>query len=100
MNRRGSGAEIRALFEKLRREIPGLVIRTSIIAGLPGEGEAEFEELCEFLEAGRDRKGGVFTYRRRKHSRRRERERVDSRNRRAKKRDPCRHTVPHHGRLQ
>jgi ribosomal protein S12 methylthiotransferase len=40
MNRRGSGAEIRALFEKLRREIPGLVIRTSIIAGLPGEGEA------------------------------------------------------------
>ena len=46
MNRRGSGEEIRALFRTLRERIPGLVLRTSLIAGLPGEGEAEFEELC------------------------------------------------------
>ncbi len=48
MNRRGTGEDIRVLFKKLRERIPGLVIRTSLIAGLPGEGEAEFEELCEF----------------------------------------------------
>ena len=45
MNRRGTGSEIRALFRTLRERIPGLVLRTSLIAGLPGEGEAEFEEL-------------------------------------------------------
>ena len=49
MNRRGTGEEIRALFRTLRQRIPGLVLRTSLIAGLPGEGEAEFEELCAFL---------------------------------------------------
>ena len=42
MDRRGTGDEIRALFKKLRERIPGLVLRTSLIAGLPGEGEAEF----------------------------------------------------------
>ncbi len=62
MNRRGTGAEIRALFERLRREIPGLVLRTSIIAGLPGEGEAEFEELCQFLRQAKIERAGVFTY--------------------------------------
>ena len=40
MNRRGTGEEIRALFKKLRERIPGLVLRTSLITGLPGEGEA------------------------------------------------------------
>ena len=49
MNRRGTGGEIRALFRTLRGRIPGLVLRTSLIAGLPGEGEREFEELCTFL---------------------------------------------------
>ncbi|MCF0120908.1 MAG: 30S ribosomal protein S12 methylthiotransferase RimO, partial [Oscillospiraceae bacterium] len=49
MHRRGTGGEIRALFKKLRDRIPGLVLRTSLITGLPGEGEAEFEELCDFL---------------------------------------------------
>ena len=62
MNRRGSGEMIRELFARLRREIPGLVLRTSLITGLPGEGEAEFEELCGFLrEAGIER-AGVFPY--------------------------------------
>ena len=62
MNRRGSGEMIRALFARLRREIPGLVLRTSLITGLPGEGEAEFEELCGFLREARIERVGVFPY--------------------------------------
>ena len=62
MNRRGTGAEIRALFQTLRERIPGLVLRTSLIAGLPGEGEEEFEELCEFLREARIERAGVFPF--------------------------------------
>ena len=62
MNRRGTGGEIRALFQTLRERIPGLVLRTSLIAGLPGEGEAEFEELCEFLREARIERVGVFPF--------------------------------------
>ena len=62
MNRRGSGEMIRELFAKLRREIPGLVLRTSLITGRPGEGEAEFEELCAFLREARIERVGVFPY--------------------------------------
>ena len=62
MNRRGTGADIRTLFGKLRERIPGLVLRTSLIAGLPGEGEAEFEELCEFLREARIERVGVFPF--------------------------------------
>lgn len=62
MNRRGTGSEIRALFRTLRERIPGLVLRTSLIAGLPGEGEAEFEELCEFLKEARIERVGVFPF--------------------------------------
>jgi ribosomal protein S12 methylthiotransferase len=62
MNRRGTKAEIMALLQKLRTRIPGLVLRTSIICGLPGEGEKEFEELCDFLrETGMER-AGVFQF--------------------------------------
>ena len=60
MNRRGTGEEIRALFKKLRERIPGLVLRTSLITGLPGEGEAEFEELCDFLREAKIERAGVF----------------------------------------
>ena len=62
MNRRGTGAEIRALFRDLRRRIPGLVLRTSLIAGLPGEDEAAFEELCAFLKEARIERVGVFPF--------------------------------------
>ena len=62
MRRRGTGAEIRALFKTLRERIPGLVLRTSLITGLPGEGEAEFEELCEFLKEARIERAGVFPF--------------------------------------
>ena len=62
MNRRGTGDDIRVLFKKLRERVPGLVLRTSLIAGLPGEGEAEFEELCEFLKEARIERVGVFPF--------------------------------------
>ena len=62
MHRRGTGADIRALFRKLRAEIPGLVLRTSLIAGFPGETEADFEELCEFLQEYAIERAGVFPY--------------------------------------
>ena len=62
MNRRGNKAYLEQLFPKLRERIPGLVIRTSLIAGLPGEGEAEFEELCEFLRKYRLERVGAFAF--------------------------------------
>lgn len=62
MNRRGDGPFIRALLAKLRERIPGLVIRTSLITGLPGEGEAEFEELCDFLRQTRMERVGAFAF--------------------------------------
>ncbi|MGM9587722.1 MAG: 30S ribosomal protein S12 methylthiotransferase RimO [Candidatus Limivicinus sp.] len=62
MNRRGTGGEIRSLFKTLRERIPDLVLRTSLISGLPGEGEAEFEELCEFLKEARIERVGVFPF--------------------------------------
>ena len=62
MNRRGTGADIRRLFKTLRARIPGLVLRTSLISGLPGEGEAEFEELCAFLRDARIERVGVFPF--------------------------------------
>ena len=62
MNRRGDGAFLRELFAKLRARIPGLVIRTSLITGLPGEGEEEFQELCEFLRELRLERVGAFAF--------------------------------------
>ena len=62
MNRRGDGAFLRELFAKLRSRIPDLVIRTSLITGLPGEGEAEFQELCEFLRELRLERVGAFAF--------------------------------------
>ena len=62
MNRRGDGEFLRSLFAKLRSRIPGLVIRTSIITGLPGEGEEEFEELCQFLRELRLERVGAFAF--------------------------------------
>ncbi len=62
MNRRGDGAFLRELFAKLRSRIPGLVLRTSVITGLPGEGEEEFAELCEFLKEMRLERVGAFPF--------------------------------------
>ena len=62
MNRRGNSDYLKELFCKLRARIPGLVIRTSVITGLPGEGEEEFAELCEFIKAQRLERVGVFPF--------------------------------------
>ena len=62
MNRRGNCAYLEELFTKLRSRIPGLVLRTSLIAGLPGEGEAEFEELCDFLRRWKLERVGAFAF--------------------------------------
>jgi len=62
MNRRGDGPFLRELFTKLRSAVPDLVIRTSLITGLPGEGEEEFEELCQFLQEQRLERVGAFAF--------------------------------------
>ena len=62
MNRRGDKQLLEELFAKLRSRIPGLVIRTSLITGLPGEGEEEFEELCKFLKEQRLERVGAFAF--------------------------------------
>ena len=62
MNRRGDKALIVDLFAKLRARVPGIVLRTSVITGLPGEGEAEFEELCSFLKEQRLERVGAFPF--------------------------------------
>mgnify|MGYP001025730926 CR=1 FL=1 len=62
MRRRNTRAEIEALFAKLRKAMPDVVLRTSLICGLPGEGEAEFEELCHFLREQRIQRAGVFQF--------------------------------------
>ena len=62
MNRHDTGEEIHALFKKLREKIPGVVIRTSLIVGFPGETDEEFEELCDFLKENKIERAGVFVY--------------------------------------
>ena len=62
MNRRGNRRFLEDMFRKLRQRIPGLVLRTSLICGLPGEGEAEFEELCDFLREFKLERVGAFAF--------------------------------------
>ncbi len=62
MNRRDTKAALVELFAKLRQRIPGLVLRTSVITGLPYEDEAAFEELCEFLREMKIERAGVFPF--------------------------------------
>ena len=62
MHRRGDKKLIVDLFAKLRQRIPGLVIRTSLITGLPGEGEEEFQELCDFLREQKLERVGAFVF--------------------------------------
>ena len=62
MRRRSTKAEIETLLAKLRAAMPKVVIRTSLICGLPGEGEEEFEELCEFLKEQKIQRAGVFQF--------------------------------------
>ncbi|MBR0413957.1 MAG: 30S ribosomal protein S12 methylthiotransferase RimO [Clostridia bacterium] len=62
MNRRGDRQSLTALLQKIRKEIPDCIFRTTFICGFPGESEADFTELCEFVnEIGFDRMG-AFAY--------------------------------------
>ena len=62
MNRYDTRAEVETLLAKLRKRIPGIVIRTTFIVGFPGETDADFEELKEFVEQQRFENAGVFAY--------------------------------------
>lgn len=62
MHRPGNFDSMVALVQSLRDKIEGVVIRTSLIVGLPGETEDEFAELCEFLQIARIERAGVFEY--------------------------------------
>ena len=62
MNRRGDRESLMALIRKLRRRIPGVILRTTLIAGFPGETEEEFCELAEFVKEARFERLGCFPY--------------------------------------
>ena len=62
MQRRVNRAGTEELLARLREAIPGLALRTTFIVGAPGETEAEFAELCDFVRAARFERAGVFPY--------------------------------------
>ncbi len=62
MKRGASGDIFLKLIERIRATIPGVAIRTSMIAGFPGETEQDFETLCQFAEAAKFDRLGVFSY--------------------------------------
>src|SRR5579871_601384 len=62
MKRGASGDLFLKLIERIRRTIPGIAIRTSMIVGFPGETDADFDELCQFVQAARFDRLGVFSY--------------------------------------
>ena len=62
MNRHGNAALVRDTVAKLRREIPGVTLRTTAIVGFPGETREEFEELCAYLGEARFDRFGAFPY--------------------------------------
>ena len=62
MGRKGSPDRIRALLGRLRERIDGLVIRTALIVGFPGETEGDFEELLDFVKETRFERLGAFVY--------------------------------------
>mgnify|MGYP000946283986 CR=1 FL=1 len=62
MGRGGGRRETEALIRKMRAAVPGLVLRTTLIAGYPGETEAQFDELCSFVREMRFERLGCFAY--------------------------------------
>jgi len=62
MHRHVNGSWTRTLIRRLREEVPGVVLRTTMIVGHPGEGDAEFDELLDFLREARFERLGAFTY--------------------------------------
>ncbi len=62
MNRRGDRASLTALIKKIRAKVPGVILRTTLITGFPGETEGDFTELAEFVKEARFDRLGCFTY--------------------------------------
>ena len=62
MNRPGDSELLLSLVQKLRREIPGVILRTTVMVGFPGETDADFEKLCVFLKSARFDRLGVFAF--------------------------------------
>ena len=62
MNRHGGKALIMDAIRRLRRDVPGIVLRTTAMVGFPGEREEDFTELCEFVKEVRFERFGAFTY--------------------------------------
>ncbi len=62
MHRPGDEASLTALIEKIRDKIPGITLRTTLIAGFPGETEAQFEALCDFVKKTEFDRLGCFSY--------------------------------------
>lgn len=66
MNRKSDGESIRKVVAKIRKEIPNVIIRTTVMVGFPGETNEDFDELYEFIkEAKFDRLGAFHIQRRR-----------------------------------
>ena len=62
MNRQGSGKEYLQLIRRIREKIPGIALRTTLIAGFPGETQQDFEQLCDFVKEARFERLGCFAY--------------------------------------
>lgn len=62
MNRKSNGESIRKLITKIRKEIPNVIIRTTVMVGFPGETKENFEELYEFVKWVKFDRLGAFTY--------------------------------------
>ena len=62
MNRHGGATLIKETVKKLRREVPGIVLRTTAMVGFPGESDEDFSELCEYIKEAEFDRFGAFTY--------------------------------------
>jgi len=62
MNRHGTRADIESAIDRLRKEVPGIVLRTTAMVGFPGETEEDFTELCEFVKKTKFERFGAFTF--------------------------------------
>ncbi|MFH1825787.1 MAG: MiaB/RimO family radical SAM methylthiotransferase [bacterium] len=62
MNRHVTRSRIESLIKKIRRQIPTIALRTSVIVGYPGESDAEFSELVDFIKEVKFSRLGAFTY--------------------------------------
>ena len=62
MNRRGGSAAVYSAVKRLREKVPGIILRTTLMTGFPGETEEDFETLCDFVREMRFERLGVFAY--------------------------------------